>query len=236
MSSHYAQGLEILARVQELVNDIKLDATEHHLAVQKRHAFRHEWDSLRLALICTGEAADKAVAASNQQGTRYRTYARKLIRSINVRNRQVNACLSHFRYVTSLSNHARAVRQYHESELLSLKNFQDHYEETLGPQAHMVYPHQTFLDTLGRNIQAVKRTQGLEMVYIRWIQSRAAAHLTQQAKNFHLTCRRLDVRKRRADESCRRANHLPKKVAQCITEYEHLEMEMLNLQRAIKVL
>ena len=234
MSSHHAQGLELLARVQELFNDIKLEATEHHLAVQNCHAFGHEWDSLRLALICTGEAADKAVAASEQQRIRYRTYAHKLIRSIHVRKRQANTCLSHFRHVTSLSNHARAVRQFHGSELLSLKNLQDHYEEALGPQAHMVHPHQTFLDTLGRKIQAVKRTQGLEMVYIRWIQSRAAADLTQQAENFHITCKRLDVRKRRAGESCRRANHLQKKVAQCIKEYEHLEMEVLNLQRAIE--
>ena len=236
MSSHYTRGLELLARVQRMVNEIKLDPMEYHIAVQKCHAFGYVWDALKMALIGTGEAADNAVTASNQQRARHRAYARELIRCSEVRNTQVNACISHFRYVTALSKHARGLRHYHESELLSLKNLRDYYEEALGPQAHIVDTHQTFLDTLGRQIETVERTQRLEMVYMRWIQSRAAAELTQQAKNFHLTCKRLEFRKRRANKEHRRAIHLQKKVAQNLTEYEHLESEVLLVQRAVKAL
>lgn len=236
MSSHYVRGLELLARVQGMVNDIKLDPMEYHIAVQKCHAFGRAWDALKMALIGTGEAADNAVAASNQQRARHRAYARELMRCSEVRTTQANACLSHFRYVTALSKHARGLRQYHESELLSLKNLQDYYEEASGPQAHIVDTHQTFLDTLGRKIETVKRTHGLEMVYIRWIQSRAAADLTRQAKNFHLTCKRLEVRKRRATKEHRRAIQFQKTVAQRLTEYEHLEMEVLLVQRAVQAL
>ena len=98
----------------------------------------------------------------------------------------------------------------------------------------MVHAHQTFLDSLSRNIEAVNRSQGLEMIYIRWCQLRATADLTKQAKRFHLTRKRLDLRKKRADRACSGANHLREEMAQCVREYEHLETEVLNVQRAIQ--
>ncbi|CAD6582865.1 MAG: hypothetical protein ASARMPREDX12_001105 [Alectoria sarmentosa] len=236
MSSQYTQGLEFLNRVQEKLNDIKPETRDPSVTVEKWNSLGQEWNFLRMAVITTGEAADKAVIASRQQSARHRVDESISIHSYALRTKQANACLSHFRYVTALSNHTRAMRQHHESELLSLGNLQNHYKEDLGPQAHIVQPHQTFLDTLGRNIEAVKRTQGLEMVCMRWNQSRAAADLTQQAKNFHLTGKRLDVRKKRADKASRRAYRLRKSVAKCVKEYDHLETEVLKVQRAIQAL
>ncbi|KAF6218506.1 hypothetical protein HO133_005855 [Letharia lupina] len=216
MPSPYAQGLDLLARVQDQVKDIKHDAIERRVTVQRWYTLGQTWNLLRMALIATGEAADDAVAASHQQRARYGTYAH--------------------RYVTALSDHARAVSQHHESELISLDNLQEHYTEALGPEAHVVHTNQTFLNTLDRNIEAIKRRQGLEMVYIRWVQLRASADLTQQAENFHSVCSRLNVRKRRADEACRRANHLQRQVFQRVKQYEHLEMEVRNVREAIQAL
>ena len=71
---------------------------------------------------------------------------------------------------------------------------------------------------------------------MRWNQLKAAADLTQQAKNFHLTGKRLNVRKKRADKACRRAYRLRKTVAKCVKEYDHLETEVLKVQRAIQAL
>ena len=236
MPSPYAQGLDLLARVQDQVKDIKHDAIERRVTVQRWYTLGQTWNLLRMALIATGEAADDAVAASHQQRARYGTYAHRYIRGGEFRIRHANACLGHFRYVTALSDHARAVSQHHESELISLGNLQEHYTEALGPEAHVVHTNQTFLNTLDRNIEAIKRRQGLEMVYIRWVQLRASADLTQQAENFHSVWSRLNVRKRRADEACRRANHFQRQVFQRVKQYEHLEMEVRNVREAIQAL
>ena len=189
-----------------------------------------------MALIATGEAADKAKIASKLQRARCRIHINMSHRSGGLRARQANACLSQFRYVTALSQNARAMRHIHEAELLSWGNFQTHYQESLGPQAHMVRPHQTFLDSLGLKVEAVRWHQGLDMVCIRWMQLRAAADLTQYAKNFHLTCQRLDVQKRRVDKARRRANHLKQIMVQCVSDYERLEAEVLAVQGAIQAL
>ena len=236
MSSPYAQGLDLLLRVQERIRNIESGATDHCITTQRWYALRQDWKHLTLALIATGEAADKAVAASSQQEAQYRACANRSICSGEFRTRQADTCLRHFRYVTALSHHARVVRQHHESELLSWRNLQAHYQEALCAQAHMVHAHQTFLDNLSHNIEAVKRSQGLEMIYVRWIQLRATADLTKQAKRFHLMRKRFDVRKTRADRACRGANQLREKMAQCVREYEHLETEVLSMQRAIQAL
>ncbi|KAL9136621.1 MAG: hypothetical protein Q9175_002181 [Cornicularia normoerica] len=235
-SSNYAQALELLTRVQEQVNDIKLEAMKDRINIQKLYAFGQNWDLLRMALNAASEAADKAVTARDQQFARHRTYAHVYVRTGQLRNRHADACLSQFRYVTALSDHTRALGQYHESELLSLANIRDHYEEALGPQAHVIPSHQTFLDTLGRDIEALKRTQGLEVVYIRWIQSRAAADLKQQATRFHLTSKRLHVRRRRAEKACKRDMYLRIKMKQHVKEHEHLKRVILNVQRTIQAL
>lgn len=236
MSSHYAQGLEFLARLWEQVNDIKPDAVEHSVAVEQWNALEQTWKPLRTTFIATADVADEAMIASKRQRARHRIYIHKLIRADDLRTWHANACINHFKYVTYLSNHARTVRQQHASELVSLGNFQDHYEEALGSQTHTVRSHQIFLDTLGRNIEAWKLSHGLEIVCIRWNQLRAGANLKQAAKEFHLACKRLSIVKESADKAYRRATQVQKKEAQRTKEYELLEAKVIDVQRAIKAL
>lgn len=215
---------------------MKPDAMKHCIAVQRWYALSQDWNLLKMALMATSEAADKAVAASNQQSALHQAYAHKSIRSGMLRTRQANVCLSAFRYVTILSHYTRVRRQRQESELLAWANLQGHYEEALGPQADLIPSHRRFLDTLGRSIETFKRKQGLKMVCIRWVQLRAATALTQQAKKFHLIRKGLRIREKRADRAFRQADHLQKKMVQCVQEYEHLETEVMNAQRAIQAL
>ena len=236
MVSHYAQGLELLTRVQEQIDDMMTDAMNQRVTVQSWYVLGRNWNSLKMALVATGQTSDKMVNASKQERARYRTYANTAIHWVDLRNIQANSCLAHFRYVSALSQNARIVKQHHESELLSWENLREHYERDLGPDAHVVHPHQTFLSTLSRNIEAARRNQGLKMVYIRWVQIRAAADLTRQAKNFHLTRKQLEVRKRRADGARGRAYQLQEEATQRVKEYEHLEKEVLEVQSAIQAL
>lgn len=236
MVSHYAHGMELLARVHEQINDIMTDAMNRCVTVQSWYALSRNWNSLKMALVVTGQDKDETVTASKQQRARYRTFANTAMHWGELRTTQANSCLAHFRYVTALSHRARVMKQHHESELLSWSNLREHYEGDLGPHAHVVHPHQTFLDEVSRNIEAGKRKQGLKMVYIRWVQLRAAADLTQQAKNFHLTRKHLKVRRRRADEARKRAYQLQEEATQRVKEYEHLEKEVLKAESAIQAL
>ena len=236
MVSHYAQSLELLTRVQEQINDIMTDAMTNCVTIQSWYALGRKWNSLKMALVATGQETDETVTASKQQRARYRTYANTAMHWGELRTTQANSCLAHFRYVTVLAHKARILKRHHESELLSWETLREHYEGDLGPHAHVVRPHQTFLDKLSCNIEAGKRKQGLKMVYIRWVQLRAAADLTQQAKNFHLTRKQLKVRKRRADEARRQAYQLQEEATQRVKEYEHLEKEVQKVQSAIQAL
>lgn len=67
MSSHYAQGLEFLARLWEQVNDIKPDAVEHSVAVEQWNALEQTWKPLRTTFIATADVADEAMIASKRQ-------------------------------------------------------------------------------------------------------------------------------------------------------------------------
>ena len=236
MSSPYSRGLELLDQVREEVNNMEPDARKHRITVQRWYALGQKWNSLRMALLATGDAADKAITARKRQRVRHTIWVNMTIRSGNIRARQAKICLRNFRHVTALSQHVRTLRQCHERELLSWRNCQDHYQGALGPHAHIVRPHQTFLDTLGQNIESVRRHQGLEMVYTRWLHLRAAADLKQNAKNFHLTCKRLSVQKRRADRETRRSRHIIQETDQCVEEYEQLETKVLDVQKAIQAL
>lgn len=215
---------------------MKPDAMSHRVTVQKWYGLGQDWHSLSMALIATGEAADKAVNVSSQQRARYRAHANRFVRCSELRNEQVNACLWHFRYVTAVSNRAWALKQQHESELSFWRNLQGHHERALGPQAHMVRSHQTYLDSLRREIENVKRIQSLKIICIRWGHLRAATDLTQQARKFHLTCARLDFWKKRTVNAFRRAYHFQKESNRCIEEYEHLEKGFFEAHRAIQAL
>lgn len=236
MPSHHAQGLELLVRIKQQLNETKSDGREHQVAVLKRDAFRQTWDSLTTALIATAEVADNAVAASKHQRAKWQSYAHELTRIGRLRTRQANACLARFRYVTALSNHLRAVGGYHKSELVSLENLRRHYEQALGPQTDLVRNHQTFLDNLGRKIEAVERTQGLQIVCIRWIQLRAKAVLKEEARRFHLACKGVSRWERRAEKARRRAYRLQKIATRSVKDYGHLETEFLKVKKAIESL
>ena len=236
MSSNYAQILELLAQVEEQVNGIRIDAINNRINIQRLYAFGQNWDLLRVALTATREVAEKAKAASKKQCARYHGCARKASRSGKLRSIQAKTCLSHFRYVTALSNHARALRQYQDTELISLGNLDDYYKDVLVPHAAVVESHQRFLETLNCRFEAVKRFQKLDMVYVRWVQIQAVADLKRHAKSFHLTVSRLKIRKQRADDASRRAGKLERKMAQRVSEYEYLQREVLKVQRVMQAL
>ena len=233
MSFHYLQGLDLLTRVHEQINSIKPSSTNNRPTIQTLYALARDRNSLRMALVAAGEAADKAVTASKQQRARYKIHASMYVYSGELRISQANACLSHFRYVTALSHHARIVKQHHGSALLSWQNLRDHYEGPPDPHADVPHTRQTFFNT---QIETVKRNQRLEVVYVRWIQLRAAANLKQQAKNFHFTRKQLVLYKRRAETAHRQAIHLQKEAIQRIKEYKHLEWEVQIVQREIQAL
>lgn len=233
MSSPYAQGLETLSLAQKQLNEV-INAPEYHIAEQRWSVLRQTWESLGRTLIATAQATDNAMAASMEQRARYQTHKDRCIRTKHLRTRQAKVCLSGFRYVTALSNHERTVRENHKLELLCLENLRCHYDQALGPRAHMVHNHQTFLDTIGRKIEAVERIHGLEMVFIRWVRMRAAADLTQRAGKFHLLCKRENVLKERADKAGRRAHRLQKVATQGVKDYENLKTEYLNLHKAMQ--
>ena len=236
MSSDYAKSLELLARVEEQVNGIRINAIKKRINIQRLYAFGQNWDLLRVALTATREVAEKAKSASKKQCARHRGYARKASRSGKLRSIQAKTCLSHFRYVSALSNHARALIWYQDPELISLGNLYDYYKDVLVPHAEVVDSHQRFLDTLNWRIETVKRNQKLGMVYGRWVQIQATADLKKHAKNFHLTRKRLKVRKRRADDASRRAGKLQRKVSQRVREYKYLKREVLKVQRIMQAL
>ena len=236
MSSDYAQSLELLAQVEEQVDGVRIDATKNRINIQRLYAFGQNWDLLRVALTATREVAEKAKAASKKQSARYRVYANKASRSDKLRSIHAKICLSHFRYVTALSNHARALRRYQDTELISLGNLDDYYKEISVPHADVVQSHQRYLDTLNCHIEAVKLSQKLDMIYVRWVQIQAAADLKEHAKNFHLMVRRLKFCKRRADDASRRAGLLRRKMAQRVREYEYLKREVLKVQRILQAL
>ena len=236
MSSDYAKSLELLAQVEEQVNGIRIDAIKNRINIQRLYAFGQNWDLLRVALTAAREVAEKAKVASKKQCARHRDYARKASRFRKLRSIQAKTCLSHFRYVTALSNHARALRRYQDTELIALGNLDDYYKDVLVPHADVVESHQRFLDTLNCRFEAVKRNQKLNMVYVRWVRIQAIADLKRHAKSFHLTVRRLKIRKRRADDASRRAGKLQRKMAQRVREYEYLQREVLKVQRVMQAL
>ena len=236
MSSDYAQSLELLAQVEAQVDVIRIDATKNRINIQRLYAFGQNWDLLRVALTATREVAERAKAASKKQCARYRGYALKASRSGKLRSIQAQTCLNHFRYVTALSNHARALRWYQDTELISLGNLDDYYKEISVPHADVVESHQRFLDTLNCRLEAVKRNQKLDMIYVRWVHIQATADLKKHAKNVHLMVKRLKISKRRADDASRRAIKLQRKMAQRIREYEYLKREVLKVQRIMQAL
>ena len=236
MSFDYAQSLELLAQVEEQVDGIRIDATKNRINIQRLYAFGQNWDLLRGALTATREVAEKAKSASKEQCARYRFYAHKASRSDKLRSIQAKICLSDFRCVTALSNHARALRRYQDTELISLGNLVDYYKDISVPHADVVESHQRFLDTLNCRIEDVKANQRLDMINVRWFQIQAAADLKKHAKNFHLMVRRLKVCKRRADDASGRAGLLQEKMAQRVREYEYLKREVLKVQRIMQAL
>ena len=236
MSSDYAQVLELLARVEEQVHGIRIDAAKNRINIQRLYAFGQNWDLLRVALTATREVADRAKAASEKQSARYRGYAHKASRSGKLCSIQAQTCLSHFRYVTALSNHARALRRYQDLELISLGNLDDYYKDISVPHADVVESHQRFLDTLNCRLEAVKRNQKLDMIYVSWVHIHATAHLKKNAKIFHRMVKRLKICKRRADDASRRAVKLQSKMAQRVREYEYLKREVLKVQRIMQAL
>ena len=236
MCSEYTEGLELLSRIQEQINEIKSDAESRGISIQKLYTLGQAWNSLKTALAATCEAAGKAVTVSKQQRARHRAYTARYMHSDELRVRQGNNCLAQFRYVTTLSHDARVVRHHHESALTYWTNLQAHYEGALDPQAAAVPAHQSDLDSLSHYIEDVKLHQRLEMIYIRWLQLRATANLARIGKNFHLIRERLDVREKRAEKAERRAHQLWKEAAQYVREYEHLKTEVAGVQRAIEAL
>ena len=236
MSSDYAQNLELLAQVEEQVDGIRIDATRNRINIQRLYAFGQNWDLLRVALTATREVAERAKAASKKQCARRRGYAHKVSRSGKLRSIQAQTCLSNFRYVTALSNHARALRRYQDTELISLGNLNDYYKDVSVPHADVAESHQRFLDILNRHIEAVKVNQKLHMVYVRWVHIQATADLKKEARYFHLMVKRLKFCKRRADIASRRAVKFQKRMAQRVREYEYLKREVLKVQRIMQAL
>lgn len=230
MSSPYAQGLELLARIQEQLSDIK-----PRMTVQRLFAISENWNALKMAVIATGEVADKAVTASKQQNARHNYHANTVIYSGENRKKLAEACLDHFRYVTALSDHARAMKTHHDSVLLPWVNVQAYHEGALGPHAHVVPAHRKFLDDLERKIETIKRSQRLEIIYIRWLRLKAAANLAHQAEVFHFTCKRITYEEARAEKARRLADDLQKERCKLAREYERLESAMLGLEFDIEI-
>lgn len=230
MSSPYAQGLELLARIQEQLNNIK-----PRMTVQTLFAISENWQALKMAVIATGEVADKAVTASRQQHARYDYHANTAIYSGEDRKKLAGACLDHFRYVTALSDHARAVKTHHSSVLLAWTNFRAYYEGAPGPHAHEVHAHRKFLDDLECKIETIKRSQRLEAIYVRWLRLNATANLARQAEEFHFACKRIEHEKARAEKARRLADDLRKERNKLAREYERLESAMLRLEMDIEM-
>lgn len=205
------------------------------MTVQALFAISENWNALKMAVIATGEVADKAVAASRKQNARHDYHANTVIYSGEDRKRKVEACLNHFRYVTALSDHARAIKAHHDSVLLSWVNVQAHYEEALGPRAHVVPANRKLLEDLERKIATIKRSQRLEMIYVRWLRMNATANLTFQAEEFHFTCKRITYEKARAEKARRLADDLLKERVKRGREYEYLESAMLGMEIDIEI-
>ena len=236
MSSSYVQGLELSIRVQKQVSDMELDVLKHRATVQTWYALSQTWNSLRMALMATAEAADEVVHASKQQRAKYRIYANITAFSGDFRNALADACLRHFRYVTELSQHAEIVKQIHESELLRLRYRREHYEGALGPHPNVFRPSQSYYDAVSRDLEALTRSQKLQDVYIRWLRLRAAANLKKQAEVFHSTCKKLEIHKAKADKERKRAVELRREATRRAKDYKHLEMEVGKAQLAIQFL
>ena len=236
MSPDYAQGLELLTRVQQKIKNIKSDAMNHGVAVQKWYALSQDWNSLTAALIATSEAANKAAAANKQQRVRFRIHAKITFNTGEFRDAQADACLRHFRYVTALSQHARNVAENHAAARRSWENLHSHYEGALGLHAHVVRPHRHFLDDLGINIETRLRTQRLQTVCVRYFRLRAAANLKKQAEEFHETCKQLKCQREKKERARKRAIELQAEATRCANEYGDLEMGVLNAEMAIQAL
>ena len=236
MSSSNVEGLELSIRIQKQVSDMEPDVLKHRATVQTWYALSQTWNSLRMALMATAEAADEAVHASKQQRAKYRIYANIAAFSRDFRNALADACLRHFRYVTELSQHAEIVKQIHESELLRWRYRREHYEGALGPHPNMLRPSQSYCDAVSRDLEALKRNQKLQNVYIRWLRLRAAADLKKQAETFHSTCKKLEIQEAKADKERKRAVELRREATRRAKEYKHLEMEVRKAQSAIQFL
>ena len=236
MSSQHARILEILARMQEQINDLKPDITSRRVTIQKYYTLSQTWKSLTAALVETGETADRAVMIYKRQCIIHQTHTNRHIRTGGLRNVQANACIGKFRYVLALSHHLRVVQNIHSSQLESWNNMQDHYEDSLRPQADTVRPHQTFLADLDRNVETMMRSQRLEIIYIRWLQIRARADLERQGKEFQILRKRLDVQKKRVEKECKRATYMRKEAVKCIKEYKWLETEVVGVQKTMEAL
>ena len=234
--SSYDQGLELSIRVQKQVSDIEPDVMKHRATVQTWYALSQTWNSLRTALMATAEAADEVVHASKQQRAKYRIYANIVAFSHDFRDELADACLSHFRYVTELSQYAETVKRHHESMLLHWRYRREYYEGTLGPHPNVFRPHQSYYDALSRDLEALTRSQKLENVYVRWLRLRAAANLKKQAETFHATCKKLEMHKAKADKERKRAVELRREATQRAKDYKHLETEYVKAQIAIQFL
>ena len=236
MSSSYVQGLELSVQVQKQISDMKPDVLNHRATVQTWYALSQTRKSLRVALMATAEAADEAVHASKQQRQKYRIYANIAAFSRNFRNALADSCLDHFRYVTELSQHAEIVKQNHDSILLRWRYRRESFEGTLGPHPNMVRFHQSHYDAVNRDLEALMRSQKLEIVYVRWLRLRGAAELKKQAERFHLTCRKLEIHTAKADKERKRAVELRTEATQRAKDYKHLEREVMKAQLAIRFL
>lgn len=236
MTSPYVEGFMHLVQLQKQLNEINSHTVDHRITVQTYYALSQKWNFLKTALVATGEAADQAAAASNVQRAQSLTEVRRLRRTGRIRTIQADACLRQFRYVSVLSNQARAIKQRHETELLSWTNLKAYYEDALGPQAHMVRSNRTFLDYLSCKLEKLKLKQATKIIYIRWIRMRASANLVQQARRVRLTGRRLRTLGQRAHEARARLKRLQKQTDRRVWEYEHFENEVLNMRRAIMAL
>ena len=236
MTSPYVEGFTLLVQLQKQLNEINFNTMNHRITVQTYYALSQKWNSLTTALIATGEAADQAATASNQQRAQALTEVQRFIRTGKIRMTQANICIRQFRYVTALSNHARAIKQRNEIELLFMTNVKTYYEGALGPQAHMVRSIRTFLDELSCKLEKLRRKQAMEMLYIRWVKLRASADLVQQANKIHLTCQRRRVLAARAYEARTELKRLRRQTERRVGEYEHLEREVLIMRRAIMAL
>ena len=234
--SSYAQGLELSMQVQKQISDIEPDIIKHRATVQKWYTLSQTWSSLRKALIATAEAADEAAHAGKQQRAKYRIYANVAAFSHEFRDALADACLDYFKYVRELSRYAETVKQNHESALLSWRYRREQYEGALGPHPNMLRPSQSYYDALSRDLEALKRDQKLENVYVRWVRLRAAADLKKQAEKFHSTCKKLKIHVARAEKERKRAVELRTEATRCAKDYKHLEMEFMQAQLAIRFL